>query len=703
MSNQSHNQFLFRTYLVAAGVLVMAILIFGKVAQIQFVEGEKWRSMEDSLYIRMVPVESEMGNILTEDGTILATSTVRFEIRMDLASSGMKAADFRDNLDSLSWYLAKYVDSSINQDQWKRKLASAKKAGDRYFLIANKASYDDVALIRQFPLFRLGRYKGGLIILEHPQRTRPFGALARRTIGIHETDGKSYGIESKYKDVLLGEQGYRLMQFLPGGVKLPVQDLTEIAPTPGLDVVTTLDVGMQDMAHAALEEALLHHKAESGIAAIMEVSTGKIRAMVNLENGKDGCVESFNHIIGSAVEPGSIFKAASMLALLDDGYVKPDDLVDLEKGQTIFYDRTMVDAYPHGLDTVTVNEVFAQSSNVGIAKLVQRYYGAQPGEFIEQLAKFGLTNKMGIDLEGEATPLIKHPKTDVKSWSGITLPWMSMGYETKVTPLQMLTLYAAIANGGKMMRPMMVSEIQRNGDPIRKIHPQVLSKKIAGTKSIKALQNMMRLVIEEGTGKKWKTEQYSFAGKTGTAHIRDRKGDRIEYRSSFAGYFPADNPRYAVIVIVQDPTLFGYYGSEVALPVFRRIADYCHRSRMEMFPDLASEDVKQPSELHLPQWEAGWRSDFSAILSMLNIPHDNQSKSEWTVTKTNQESKLELHNRNVLEKQIPNVVGMGLRDALYLLENCGLKVDPHGIGKVRRQSITAGTPVKGQYVRIYLE
>lgn len=689
--------------MVAAGVLVMAMLIFGKVVQIQLFEGEKWRSMEDSLYVRMVPVESEMGNIMTEDGTILATSTVRFEIRMDLASSGMKSVDFRDNLDSLSWYLSKYIDSSQSKDHWKRKLQSAKKTGDRYFMIANKASYDDVALIRQFPLFRLGRYKGGLIVLEHPQRTRPFGALARRTIGIHEEDGKSYGIESKYKDVLLGEQGYRLMQFLPGGVKLPVQDLTEIAPTPGLDVVTTLDVGMQDMAHAALEETLLHHQAESGVAAIMEVSTGKIRAMVNLKRGEDGCVESFNHVIGSAIEPGSIFKAASMLALLDDGHVKPDDLVDLEKGRTIFYDRTMLDAYPHGLDTVTVDQVFAQSSNVGIAKLVQRYYGAQPEQFIAQLAKFGLTNKVGIDLEGEAEPLVKHPETDAKTWSGITLPWMSMGYETKVTPLQMLTLYAAIANDGRMMRPMMVSEIQRNGDPIRKIHPQVLSKRIAGSRSIKALQHMMRLVVEEGTGKNWKTDQYSFAGKTGTAHIRDRKGDGVEYRSSFAGYFPAENPRYAVIVIVQDPLMHGYYGSEVALPVFRRIADYCHRSRMEMFPVLASEDAKEPSELHLPQWEAGWRSDFNGILSMLNIPHDNQSKSDWTVSTINQESELELQNRNVLEKQIPNVVGMGLRDALYLLENCGLKVDPHGVGKVRRQSITAGTPVKGQYVRIYLE
>lgn len=689
--------------MVAAGVLVMAILIFGKVAQIQWVDGAKWRSMEDSLYVRMVPVESEMGNIMTEDGTILATSTVRFEIRMDLASSGMKAADFHENLDSLSWYLSKYINSSMTQGHWKQKLLAAKKAGDRYFLIANKASYNDVALVRQFPLFRLGRFKGGLIVLEHPQRTRPFGSLARRTIGIHEKDGKSYGIESKYKDVLLGEQGYRLMQFLPGGVKLPVQDLTEIAPTPGLDVVTTLDVGMQDMAHAALEETILHHQAESGIAAIMEVSTGKIRAMVNLERGKDGCVESFNHVIGSAIEPGSIFKAASMLALLDDGHVKPDDLVDLEKGRTVFYDRTMEDAYPHGLDTVTVNEVFAQSSNVGIAKLVQRYYGAQPEQFIAQLAKFGLTNKMGIDLEGEAEPLVKHPKTDVKSWSGITLPWMSMGYETKVTPLQMLTLYAAIANDGRMMRPMMVSEIQRNGDPIRKIHPQVLSRRIAGSKSIKALQHMMRLVVEEGTGKKWKTEQYSFAGKTGTAHIRDRRGDRTEYRSSFAGYFPADNPRYAVIVIVQDPLVHGYYGSEVALPVFRRIADYCHRSRIEMFPALSEVAVKEPFELHLPQWEAGWRADFTEILSMLDISHDNHSDSEWTVTTTNEATELQLNNRNIIEKQIPNVVGMGLRDALFLLENCGLKVDPHGVGKVRRQSITAGTPIKGQYVRIYLE
>lgn len=705
MLDNPKNIVLLRAYLVLAGVLLAALGILGKVVHIQWIQGDKWRNMADSLYVRIDPVDSEMGNILTEEGTILATSTATFEIRMDLLSNGMNPTDFAENVDSLGWHLSKYIDNSLSPAQWAERLRKARINKERYHLIAKNKSFKDVERLRTFPLFRLGKYKGGLIVLEKSIRTRPFGKLARRTIGLHQDGHKSFGMEAYYKDQLLGEQGYRLMQYLPGGIKLPVNDLTEIAPTPGYDIVTTLDVGMQDVAHAALEKALHEHRAASGIAIVMEVATGKIRAMANLDKDGTGYSEQYNHAVGSAMEPGSIFKLASMLALLDDKYVKPTDLVDLEKGRTKFYDRTLEDAYIHGLDTVTVQEAFEMSSNVGIAKLVQQYYGAQPVAFYDKLARYGLTQPIGIDLHGEAFPLIKHPITNKKQWTGISLPWMSMGYELKVTPLQMLALYAAVANGGRMMRPMLVTEFQKNGEPIRKIHPQVLSRRIASNRAIEDVRRMMEGVVETGTAKSFKTRHYTFAGKTGTARMRDLKEDRIAYRSSFAGYFPADNPRYAVIVVVQDPKGGKYYGSEIALPVFRDIADYCFQSRKEMFPVLDTRQYARTKGEHAPpQWEAGYRKDFQALYRELHIPHLNQAESDWAVTvKTDDHNRIQLQNRICPDKQVPNVIGMGLRDALFLLESQGLNVDPVGMGRVRRQSVSAGAPTKGQYVRIYLE
>jgi cell division protein FtsI (penicillin-binding protein 3) len=705
MLDSPKNMVLLRVYLVLAGVALASLGIVGKVVHIQWVQGEKWRGMADSLYIRFEPIESEMGNILTEEGTILATSTASFEIRMDLLSNGMNPTDFAENVDSLGWYLSRYIDSRLSPVEWAQRLRQARMDKERYHLIARNKSFRDIERVRTFPLLKRGKYKGGLIIVENPVRTRPFGKLARRTIGIHQEGHKSFGLEAYYKDQLIGEQGYRLMQYIPGGGRLPVNDLTEISPTPGYDIVTTLDVGMQDVVHAALEKALIEHKARTGIAVVMEVATGKVRAMVNLDRDGSTFSEQYNHAVGSAMEPGSIFKLASMLALLDDKHVSPTDLIDVEKGRTTFYDRTLDDAYLHGLDTVTVQEAFEMSSNVGIAKLVQRYYGAKPAAFYDKLARYGLTQPIGIDLQGEAIPMIKHPVTDKKEWTGITLPWMSMGYELKVTPLQMLTLYAAVANEGRMMRPMLVTEFQKNGDPVRKIHPQVLSRRIASSRALAQVRQMMEGVVENGTAKAYKTKHYAFAGKTGTARMRDLKEDRIAYRSSFAGYFPADQPRYAAIVVVEDPKGGKYYGSEIALPVFRDIADYCFQSRREMFPVLERAEIARARKnLSAPQWEAGFRRDFHTLYRELHIPYSSQAETDWAVTiQSEQEDRIQLQNRLCPDKQVPSVVGMGLRDALYLLESQGLKVDPVGMGRVRRQSVSAGIPANGQYVRIHLE
>lgn len=702
MAEGQKNELLFKAYLVLAMVLGLSALILGRVIFIQWVEGDKWRVQAEKTQLILDTVEAERGSIITEDGAILASTVATYEARMDLRSDAMLESVFAQEVDSLGWYLSRYVDGSRSPEGWANLLRARRKAGDRYFLLHPKLSVEKAELTKTFPLFRLGQYKGGLIMVEHLERERPFMDLASRTVGSVRQGAKPVGLEGQYREVISGEAGRRLMQKLPMGIKLPVHDLTEIAPKPGKDIVTTLDMGMQDMAHHQLLNALERHNAESGVVVVMEVKTGFIRAMVNLDRTVNGqYAELYNHAIGTAVEPGSVFKLASYMALLEDGYVEPDDQIDLEKGVTRFYDVEMKDAHAHGLDTVTVAEAFEMSSNVGVAKMVQRFYGRQPDAFIRRLRSLGLDRVTGVDLAGEATPRLKDPMNK-QSWSGITLPWMSTGYEVELTPLQILNLYAAVANGGRMMIPRLVSEIQRQGEPLKVFHPEVKDRKIASGRVIRAMQAMLAGVVTQGTAHRMRTDKYQFAGKTGTAQIGYQHGQVKAYRSSFVGYFPADEPRYAAIVVVTDPH-DGYYGSEVALPVFRQIADYCFMSRKEMFPRMTEETDKEVLMAGLPVWEAGQREDFRRICAVAGIPKRDDGEGDWTISVRDDEGRLSFQNRIIPDKQVPNVLGMGLRDAIYLLESAGLKVDAIGAGKVRRQSVKAGTTAHGQYIRIYLE
>lgn len=701
MAEVQKNELLIKAYLVLGLVLLLAVAILCRVMIIQWVEGDKWRAKAERSQLKYVPVEAEKGSIITENGAILASSVATYELRMDLNSNAMSEELFQTHVDSLGWYLSNYIDGSRSAGTWAQVLRKRRKAKDRYFRIHPKLSVEKAELAKTFPLFNLGQFKGGAIFLEHLERQRPFGGLASRTVGSIRKGAKPVGLEGKYQSILCGEDGLRLMQRLPGDIMLPINDLTEIAPKPGKDLVTSLDMGMQDIAHHALTRALSTHRAESGVAIVMDIETGFIRAMVNLDKSKNGYIELYNHAIGSAVEPGSVFKLASFMALLEDGYVTPDDLVDLEKGETKFYNLTLKDAHHHGIDTCSVSRAFEISSNVGVAKLVQRYYGAQPEAFIKRLKAFGIDNLTGVDLAGEAQPKLKDPAKK-SSWSGITLPWMSIGYEVEMTPLQILNLYAAVANGGKMMKPKLVSEIQRQGEPLKQFHPEVMDRRIASAKVVRQMRTMLEGVVLQGTASGMATSRYTFAGKTGTAQIGYQHGKDVAYRSSFVGYFPATNPKYAAIVVVTDPH-DGYYGSEVALPVFREISDYCFTSRKELFDQLKSDHNKDVAALRIPQWEVGHRDDFHRICMEAGVPAKDNGEGDWAVSKIDDPNHVNFLNRILPENQVPNVVGMGLRDAIYLLENSGLKVDVIGVGKVRRQSVRSGSPAQGQYIRIYLE
>ncbi|MFT6706781.1 MAG: cell division protein FtsI (penicillin-binding protein 3), partial [Flavobacteriales bacterium] len=705
------NEVLRRVYLVLFFIVLIAVVVFLKAVKISVTEGDKWREKGKDLYVSLKPVNAERGNILTEDGSLLATSLPFFEIRFDPNSTGMAEKDFYDNLDSLAFCLSTFVDKTWTVGGWRQRLLEEKDKGQRYMLISSSSSYTETELIRSFPLFNKGQYGGGLQIIPNPKRERPFKGLAHRTIGYTREGYNPVGLEGFFNGQLVGKQGAKVMFKAPGNIWLPMSDLTEIEPKKGDDIVTTLDVNLLDITNEALLRGLNHHEAESGTAIIMEVKTGAIKAITNLGKIEKGYFEKYNYAVGEAYEPGSTFKIASLMALMEDGYVNLYDSIDIEKGKHTFYEEEMVDASRESfsLDTTTVMRALEISSNVGIAKLVTKYYGnddkGQARQFIKRLKQFKLHLPVNIEIQGEANPYIKEAYSKEDKWSGITLPWMSIGYEVLLTPVQLLTFFNTIANDGRMMKPYLVSEVQQFGTTVKKIKPTVVDKSIASKKTIDKVKLLLESVVENGTAHKLKTNKYRFAGKTGTAQIDYRKFKRKEgmkYRASFAGYFPADNPVYTCVVVVTNPTKNGIYGGDVAGPIFREIADKCFAQKIELHSPLNNKPKPRMADKYLPSYQVAQGKDLAQVLDRLQLPYINYTQEDHWGVLTAESDTLNILTRQMAEKTVPNVVGMGLKDALYVLENLGLQVKVSGVGRVRKQSIIPGTRVQGQTVKLTL-
>lgn len=706
------NEVVVRVYVVLLGICAVAALIFARTIKISVLEGEKWRSKGESLYLKEVPLEAERGNILATDGSILATSMPFFDISFDPNSSAIDSAVWNQNIDSLAYCIATFVNRDYTPGGMRDYLIQQKNQGKRYVPIIRDATMAEKLMIEKFPLFRLGRFKGGLIIEQRYKRQRPFGLLAERTIGYISGDTINVGLEGYFNDVLKGEEGTQLMYKVGDGYWIPLENLSKIQPAPGKDLLTTIDVNLQDIAENALAKAMMRHKAEYGVAILMEVKTGAIRAISNLGWSKNGQLrETYNYAIGAATEPGSTFKLASMLALLEDGYVSLQDSVDIEQGRTLYFDAELQDAHPHTLNNVTVEKAFQMSSNVGISKLVQHFYGENNNadKYTSRLKDFFLDRPTGIEILGEPEPYIKTPYSTEDGWSGTTLPWMSIGYELTLTPLQLLTFYNAVANDGIYVKPYLAQEIQRFGETIQRFPVKQVKGRIASKKAIKQAKKLLEGVVENewGTAYSMRSEWYRFAGKTGTAQVgyqRLKTRTNIKgYQASFAGYFPADNPVYSCIVLLSKPQLGGFYGGDVALPVFREIADKVMITKVELYPVVNAEPAEKLPSSALPTNDAGWNEDLKRALRELNIPYHYLSKGDWGVLKAMPPDSLKLISRIVKPNLVPNVVGMGLRDAIFLLENNGLKVRINGqVGKVREQSVRPGTSAKGQtvYLRI---
>jgi cell division protein FtsI (penicillin-binding protein 3) len=667
----------------AIGLLAVALLV--RILILQYVQRAKWAGMSEKYVFKTAEVQANRGDILTSDERLLASSVPYYTIYMDTRSSGMSSDTWTSGINGLSAGLAQlFPDKSASG--WKSSISEARRKGDRYFLIERKVDYETLKKAKELPIFREGQYKGGMVAQAEDRRIRPGGELAARTVGYLNlgSEGNEVGVEGAFDKDLAGRNGVAIKQRLTGGDWITVEGPNSVESRDGNDVITTLDLDLQDVATSALLNQLKKNNADHGCAVLMEVSTGYVKAIANLGLQSDGEYgETYNFAIGESTEPGSTFKLPSLMAAIEDGVIDTSDIVDTGNGSVKYYDRTVTDTKQHGI--ITVKQVFEESSNVGTSKLIYQHYKDRPKDYVNRLYAMRLNKPLGLQIKGEGEPLIRYPGD--KLWSGVSLPMMSYGYEVQLTPLQVLTFYNAVANDGKMMRPLFVTAVIRNGRTIKSYDPEVIINSIASRSTIRKAKKMMEGVVERGTATNLRNPNYKIAGKTGTAQIAKNKygyktNQKISYQASFVGYFPAESPLYSCIVVINSPSNGVYFGNVVAGTVFKEISDKVYATRF--FRDFKSEkkdDIK-PSA---PDAGNGYRADINEVLRNLDVTYRRTSDEDWVATKESGDT-VSLAGVKIQQGLVPDVRGMSLRDAVFLLENTGLKVKINGKGKVLRQS-----------------
>ncbi|MBY5957549.1 transpeptidase family protein [Membranicola marinus] len=706
-------EILSRAYITFYVLVLVSVVIMGQVIKIDTVERAYWIQRGEDYSIRKQNVEAQRGNIYADDGSLLATSIPYFDIRIDFGSEAMRDEYFNQHVDSLSIYLQRDIWPKRSVAQIKQKLVRARKDRVRSFLIARNADFTVVEKVKKYPLLSLGGYKGGLVLERKSSRLKPYGNLASRSIGRMAGDRKPLGLEMYYDDLLGGKDGLRYVQRIARGIDIPIHDLTEIDAQEGHDLQTSINVNLQDIAEYSLRQVLTEHEAEWGTAIVMEVKSGHVKAIANLgQTASGGYYENLNYGVGRLYELGSTFKLATMLALFEDQDLELDDPVSLGPGYMRVGSGIIRDSEGHPFDTTTIEHNFAISSNVGMAKLAIKYFRSDdgPDRFFKYMKQFHLKSKTGIEIPGEPEPDIysKEERKNIPgkkgTWSSVmSIPYMAHGYELRTTPLQILAFYNAVANDGYYVPPRLGEKVMKSGSLVRMIHPNMKSVRIASESSIKKAQHLLKEVVLNGTGKNLISPDYSVAGKTGTTRINyaDKDAKRKKYIASFVGYFPTDQPKYSCIVVVNDPKKHAYYGSKIAAPVFKEIVDYCYATDPNLMKVLNDKPMLASAQIQLPVYEVGYSKDFETVFGYLGLKTRKSTESEWTVI-LQDSTDFTLAPRAVREKAIPNVVGMGLRDALYLLENLDVRVVVQGTGKVTRQSIEPGSPINNKKIFLTL-
>ena len=687
---------LWRVYLSFLGIVILGLFVIGKAFYIQQVQGDFWTKMDNNLHLKYLPVEAERGTIYSEDGNMLSTSVPVFDVYVDFAAEGLRAKDgerFKDNIDTLSICLSNLFNDKTAQD-YQKEMKLAYKNKDRYYLLKKKISFVQYKELRDFPLVKLGKNKSGFIVIAKDKRINPYVLLANRTIGLSRDNAANVGLEQRYDSLLKGKTGQQLVRYMAGAY-MPVDGM-EVDPENGKDVISTLDTYIQDVTESALMRMMVGNNSLHGTAIVMETATGKIKAIANLGKQPDGTyTEDLNYGIGKATEPGSIFKLATIMSLMEDKYVTMNSVVDCEGGKKNFYGLTIRDSHL-GAGALTVKDAFERSSNVAFAKLADQYYHSQPSKFIDHLHRYRLDTLTGIDITASSgKPTIKKPTN--RSWANTTIPYMAHGYEELVTPLHMLMLYNAVANNGKMMKPYLVSAIKQYGVEVKTMKPEVLVEKVCSDETLAQLKECLLSVVEgeHGTARSIKDSAYQIAGKTGTAvtALDNRgynKGNKI-YQASFIGYFPASQPKYTMAVVIQNSRESKkIYGADVSGTVFKEISDRLYGSYLSTKKYIT--ENKPDSNLYN---YFGMKSELSSIFTSLNLTYtDSGTSGYWRSAQIKNNAGI-LNTPSVSNSTsgsvTPNVVGMGLKDAVYLLENMGLKVTATGRGRVMNQSLAVGT------------
>ena len=699
----SKKDILWRVYLLYFVVLLFAFGIMAKLLFIQLKERTRWVEKAQTQEIREFSLEANRGNILDIKGNLLATSIPIFEIRFDASSPLIPDHLFYEKVDSLSLGISEIFEKR-SKAAVKTYLVKARKSGNRYLLIERRVTYKQLKQLRELPIFRLGKFKGGLITNRKTKRERPYRELAARTIGYeNKKENLFVGLEGAYSDQLTGTKGKQLRRRINHGDWIPVNDENKVEPQNGLDIVSTIDVNIQDITENALLRQLLNHKAFQGCAVVMDVESGQIRAIANLrfDSTDSKYKETYNYAIGESIEPGSTFKLPTLLAAIDDGKVKLTDSLVTGVGYKVYYNKAVKDVHKIGNGRITVRDAFEQSSNVGMSIIITESYKNKPSDFIDKLYSMSLNRPLGLKIQGEGIPYIKHP-SNKKTWYGTSLPWMSYGYELQITPLQMLSYYNAVANNGKMVKPQFISEIRRDGLLVEKFETEVINEQIVSYETIVQAKSLLEGVIERGTGKyTFRNTPYKVAGKTGTAQIAvGGKYNKTNYNASFVGYFPADNPKYSCMVVINNPSAGRYYGSSVAAPAFREISDkiYATYLALEVGKDILKNgvEIKQPSTVY-------WHDDIKTIYEYLDIKtEDYVHEEDWATSKI--DNGIASIDAAIINKNfVPDVRSLKARDAVYMLENMGMQVSLFGKGTVKSQSVKPGTELrKGRKIKLML-
>jgi cell division protein FtsI (penicillin-binding protein 3) len=639
-----------KLYFVFAFITLFLAAIIVRLTDIQFADGEKYRDMSKHLTLKNDTIFANRGNVFSADGSLLATSMSQYEIRMDAFT--VDAEEFEANIRSLSKELSKMLGKPASE--WENKIRKARTNKNRYLFITRKLGYTDYMKIKSFPIFKLGMYKGGFIAEQSTVRAHPLGKVAERTIGYDDYRGAP-GIEGAYRDYLNGKFGWRLKQKIAHGQWKPINDANEKEPVDGKDIVTTIDVNIQDIAHHSLLRQLEFYEADHGCVVVMETKTGEIKAISNLGKNASGTYyERLNYAVGESNEPGSAFKVMSMVVALEAKVIDTSTMVDTGGGKYIMHGRSISDSHRGGFGKISAARALEVSSNIAFARLIEENFGKTPDKFINSLKGMHLNNKIGLPIKGEGTPEIPGPGD--KKWSKNALPSIAYGYNISLTPLQILTFYNAIANNGEMVKPRFIKEI-RSWDKkhLESFDKEVIDPAICSKETIDKMHEMLKNVVEHGTGRKLYAENFSMAGKTGTARTEYWEADwdtNRRYISSFTGYFPAENPKYSCIVVIHKPKAqTGYYGADVSGPVFKDIAQKIYLSKSV----INNIEHKTPNFKSIDK-------DYNAYFTLSNKEIDT----------------------------IPNVKGMAGMDAISILENLGLKVSYLGKGKVAEQSLLAG-------------